>query len=225
METRGFMQVAVDAVVFTVLQDELRILLIKRKYPPFKGMYALPGGFVNKGEELEEAVKRELDEETGVKDVFLKQIGTYGGVRRDPRGRILSVAFLALIQPNQRLKAATDAMDAEWFAVDGLPELGFDHSDIISDALEQLRYEVQTTNIAFQILPKSFTLTQLQQLYEDVLGRGLDKRNFRKKVKELGILKETSEMLREGAHRPARLYRFVESKYSGIRDEIHVFLG
>jgi 8-oxo-dGTP diphosphatase len=216
--------VAVDAIVFTIMHDELKILLIKRKYEPFKDHYAIPGGFVEKDEELKDAVKRELVEETGVNDVFLKQFGTYGSVKRDPRGRVISISYLALISPSQKLKASTDATDAKWFSVYHLPKLGFDHKKIISDALRQLRYEIQTTNIAFQILPKKFTLTQLQRLYELVLDKELDKRNFRKRIKELDILNETSDMWRDGAHRPAKLHVFKNAKYENIGKKINVFL-
>jgi len=218
------MQVAVDAVVFTVMHDELKILLIKRKYPPFENKYALPGGFVERDEELNVAARRELEEETNVKNIFLKQLGTYGGVARDPRGRVISVAFLALIRPDQELKATTDARSAEWHSVYALPKVAFDHTLIIQDALKQLRYEIQTTNIAFQILQQKFTLSDLQRLHELILDRELDKRNFRKKIKELGILKETQETSMEGAHRPAKLFSFMSSSYVGIGEKVSVYL-
>ena len=218
--------VTVDAVVFTVRDNELKLLLIKRKEPPFQGTYALPGGFVNEQEELEDAVKRELAEETNVKDVFLKQFGVYGNVGRDPRGRIITTAYIALISADQQhLMPATDATEARWFSIQDLPKLAFDHAEIIADALKQLRYEIQTTNIAVQILPQKFTLSELQHLYELVLGRQLDKRNFRKRIKELGILKETHETKMEGAHRPAQLYKFSHAGYTSLREKVHVFLG
>jgi len=218
------MRVAVDAVVFTIMHDELRILLIKRKYEPFQGKYALPGGFVHADEELEHACQRELEEETNVQQIFLKQFGAYGGVKRDPRGRILSVAYFALIRPEQKLIASFDATEPRWHSVYDLPELGFDHSKIIADALRQLRYELQTTNIAFQILPERFTLRELQQVYELVLDKKLDKRNFRKRIKELRILEETAEHKMEGAHRPAQLYRFCTPAHQNIRKKVNVFL-
>ena len=218
------MRIAVDAVVFSVINDELKILLIKRKFPPFKDQYALPGGFVQDNENFREAVGRELKEETNVKDVFLKQLKAYGDVKRDPRGRVISVAFLALISPDQKLEASTDAYDAQWYSASMLPELAFDHDKIINYALFQLKYEIQTTNVAFQILPNRFTLTQLQKLYESILGKELDKRNFRKRIKELDLLRATRETFMEGAHRPARLYEFKEKEYENIGEKINVFL-
>lgn len=225
MPDTGLMQVAVDAVVFTVRRDQLHLLLIKRKDAPFAHSYAIPGGFVRPDEELEDAARRELEEETNVKDIFLQQLGAYGGVRRDPRGRVLSIAFLALIKANQELRAATDAAEAKWFPIDDLPKLAFDHATIIADALKQLRYELQTTNIAFQILSEKFTLSQLQQLYESVLGKKFDKRNFRKRIKDLDILQETKEQVMGGAHRPAQLYRFASKRYAPIREKVHVLVG
>lgn len=224
LSMEGMMQVAVDAVVFTVAEGMLKILLIQRKNEPFSGKYALPGGFVEENEELEDAVGRELQEETGVKDIFLKQLGAYGKADRDPRGRVLSIAFLALISPDQELRAESDASDAKWFSIDNLPELAFDHEKIIEDALQHLKYEIQTTNIACQILPSEFTLSQLQRLYENVLGHELDKRNFRKRINELDILADTGRTMMEGAHRPARLFKFRNSIYSSIKDKVHVFL-
>lgn len=218
------MRVAVDAVVFTVLDDALQILLIERGKEPFAGRHALPGGFVEPDEDLAEAAARELREETGVKNIFLKQLRAYGAPDRDPRGRVLSVAFLAFIPGDRPLRAATDAAAARWFPVDELPALAFDHATIVADALRELRFELQTTNIAAQILPRRFTLSQLQHLYETVLQRPLDKRNFRKRIKELGLLAETGEYWREGAHRPAMLYAFASRRYADIAEKLHVFL-
>lgn len=220
----GLMQVAVDAVVFTVINDELNLLLIRRKNKPFQGKCALPGGFVEQDEELDDAVIRELCEETSVSNVFVKQLGAYGGVKRDPRGRVIAIAYLALINADQELHATSDAMDAKWYPIYSLPALGFDHEQIVADALDVLRYEIQTTNIALQILQKKFTLSQLQSLYESVFDKKLDKRNFRKRIKELDILKETNESFREGAHRPAKLYVFKQQSYMTTREKIRVFL-
>jgi 8-oxo-dGTP diphosphatase len=179
---------------------------------------------VNENEDAAEAAQRELEEETCVKNIFLKQLKTYTDPLRDPRGRVISIAYMALISPDQHLHAATDAMVAEWHRVDALPALAFDHKMIVADALRQLRIDIQTTNIAYQILPRKFTLTELQRLYEVVLDKKLDKRNFRKRIKELAILKETNETKMEGAHRPARLYEFRSKKYMNLKERIHVFL-
>ena len=219
----GLIKVAVDAIVFTVLHDNLKVLFVKRKNPPFKGKLALPGGFVEPNEGLEEAVTRELTEETNIKNIFLHQLGAYGSVNRDPRGRVMSVAYLALIRPGQELISTADALGAEWHSADDLKDLAFDHRQIVEDALQELRFEIQTTNIAVQILPKKFTLTELQHLYELVLKKPLDKRNFRKRMKELDTLSKLRETKMEGAHRPARLYAFKEVDYHPLKDRLQVF--
>lgn len=217
IEKQGI-KVAVDAVVFSVMQHDLKILLIKRKNPPFQGLWALPGGFVRNDEELEEAAARELYEETNVKNIFLKKLTAYGAVNRDPRGRIISIVYLALIDAEKvRLESKTDAERAQWFSLDELPKLAFDHQKIIAESLEELRYEIQTTNIAFQLLPQKFTLTELQKAYEAVLGKALDKRNFRKMIQELHLLKDEKETKMEGAHRPAQLFSFKEKRYSFLK--------
>ena len=219
------MHIAADIVVFTVSRGILQVLLIKRKNPPFKGQFALPGGFVEIDESLEEAAVRELEEETGVKDIFIKKLTAYGDVNRDSRGRVVSIAFMALIDSEKfNLESKGDAMEAQWINANQIKSLAFDHMQILSDALSELRYEIQTTNIAAQILPEKFTLTELQELYERILDEKLDKRNFRKRIKALGILIVTRETKMEGAHRPALLYRFRSRDYKPLKDRIHVFL-
>lgn len=206
--------VTVDAVVFTILNKELRILLIKRKNEPFKGKFALPGGFVDLDENLEDAAKRELEEETGVKNIFLKKLHAFGEINRDPRGRIITIPFYALIDGEKiKINASTDAELARWFPVYDLPELAFDHKKIIDDALYHLRYEMHNTNIAFQLMPEEFTLSELQNAYEIVFNEKQDKRNFRKKIKELNIVKTVPGTKMDGAHRPARLFAFKDKKY------------
>jgi 8-oxo-dGTP diphosphatase len=198
-----------DAVVFTILDKRLKVLLVRRKYKPFEGKYALPGGFVRIDESLEEAAVRELEEETGVKGIYLKKLAPFGNVGRDPRGRVVTTPFLALIDGEDvRVHASGDAELAKWHDAYDLPELGFDHLKIFGMALEMLREELENTNVASEIMPEKFTLTQLQNAYEIILNKKLDKRNFRKKLKELGILRELSETHMEGAHRPATLYSF-----------------
>lgn len=218
-------KLTVDAVVFTIMHQELKILLVKRQTDPFKGKYALPGGFVEYQEELEDAVKRELQEETNVKNVFLKRLKPFGKVNRDPRGRVVSISFLALVSAdNINLQSSNDASNAQWKDSDALPPLAFDHKDIITDALQELKFLIQTTNIAYQILSKKFTLSEMQRLYECVLGTELDKRNFRKKIAELDLVKETGEMKRDGAYRPAMLYSFKQQKFETIKDKMNVFM-
>lgn len=204
----------VDIVIFTIQNHALKLLLIKRGDAPFKNSFALPGGFVKMTETLDDAAKRELEEETGVKDVYLEQLYTFGDVKRDPRTRIVTIAYMALVDSQKiKLQASTDASDVGWFDVDSLPSLAFDHDKIISCALDRLRAKLSYSNIAFSLLPKYFTLTQIQKIYEIILGHEIDKRNFRKKLFSLEIVKETDKMLDGVAHRPARLYELTGKKF------------
>ncbi|MFH1917230.1 MAG: NUDIX domain-containing protein [Nanoarchaeota archaeon] len=215
----------VDIVVFTVIQGDLKILLIKRKYDPYKGKYAIPGGFVKNEEPLHVAALRELSEETGVHDVYLKKLTAYGDPKRDPRGRVVTIVYMVLVDAEKyRLSATTDSAAAEWVNAHDLPSLAFDHQMIVTNALKDLRYEIQTTNIASQMLPDLFTLTELQKTYESILGVELDKRNFRKRIAALDILKPTRETKMEGAHRPALLYKFKDEKYKPLKEKIHVIV-
>jgi 8-oxo-dGTP diphosphatase len=200
--------VTVDVAIFTILEGELKVLLIKRKNWPFEGMWAIPGGFIEMDESLEEAAARELEEETGVRDVYLEQLYTFGHPDRDPRTRVITVAYFALVSADQlQLHAASDAADVGWFPAYNPPPLAFDHDDILKYALLRLRYKLEYTAVGFQLLPAEFTLTELQRTYEIILREELDKRNFRRKILQAGILEETDH-LRERGHRPARLYRF-----------------
>jgi len=215
-------RLTVDIVVFSVMKGELQVLLIKRKRPPFKGQLAIPGGFVEDDESLREAALRELHEETGVKNIFIKKLTAYGDVNRDPRGRTVSVVFMALIDREKfKLRATEDAAEALWINIDAVRRLAFDHNRILDDSWDELRYEVQTTNIASQLLPELFTLAELQALYESILNKKLDKRNFRKRMKSLGILLASRETQMEGAHRPARLYRFRYTEYKNLKLAFH----
>jgi 8-oxo-dGTP diphosphatase len=204
----------VDCVVFGLDDKELKVMLIQRGVAPFEGTWALPGGFVRVSETLEEAARRELEEETGLRKVFLEQLYTFGAVDRDPRERVVSVAFYALVNLSDHdVQAATDARDAGWFGVHDVPSLAFDHADILQMALERLRGKLRYQPVGFELLPKKFTLSQLQRLYEVVLERELDKRNFRKRVLAMDLLIDTDEVQQDVAHRAARLYRFDEGKY------------
>lgn len=204
----------VDCVVFGADEDELKVLLIQRDLEPFAGRWALPGGFVHMEESLVQAALRELEEETGLTKVYLEQLFTFGDVKRDPRGRVVSVAYYALVKlSDHKVQAATDARDARWFPVWDTPTLAFDHPSILSTALERLKAKVRYQPIGFELLPRKFTLTQLQRLYEIILERDLDKRNFRKKILAMDILIELDEVEQGVAHRAARLYQFDERKY------------
>ena len=201
--------VTVDVVMMSLRQGDLHVLLIKRRSWPFEGMWAIPGGFVNMDESLETAAKRELGEETGVEDVYLEQLYTFGDPGRDPRTRVITVVYFALLDSERlQVRAGDDAVDMDWFPVYELPELAFDHDKIIKYALNRLRGKLEYTTIAFSLLPEQFTLRELQRVYEIILHRRLDKRNFRKKILATGILEDTGAKKMEGTHRPARLYRF-----------------
>lgn len=202
--------VTVDIVILTLREKHLHVLLIERKAWPFEGAWAIPGGFVRMDESLEDAARRELCEETGVVDVPLEQLHTFGSVGRDPRTRVITVAYTALI-PSEKivLEASTDAVDARWYPVAKLPHhLAFDHGDILAHALRSLRRRLENSNVARYLLPDRFTLSQLQEVYEALLGKPVDKRNFRKWILSLGIVRPTDQIVR-GHHRPALLYEFL----------------
>lgn len=204
----------VDCVIFGLDDAGLKVLLIERGLPPFRGRWALPGGFVRLDETLDQAARRELREETGVGDVYLEQFHAFGDLGRDPRERVVSVAYFALAKlSDHRIKAATDARAAAWFALSELPKLAFDHDAILESALDRLKENVRSQPLGFELLPKLFTLSQLQRLYEKILGRLLDKRNFRKKILGMELLVETDDVEQGVSHRAARLYRFDEKKY------------
>ncbi|MBX3155558.1 MAG: NUDIX hydrolase [Deltaproteobacteria bacterium] len=208
---------AVDCVVFGLDETDLKVLLIQRRIPPFQHAWALPGGFVRLDETLDEAARRELAEEAGVTDVYLEQLYSFSSLDRDPRERVVTVAYYALAKlSDHRIRAATDAMGVGWFGLDDLPKLAFDHAHIVATAHDRLRGKVRYAPIGFELLPPRFSLTQLQRLYELVLGTDLDKRNFRKKILSLDLLVETDEVETGVRHRAARLYRFDRRKYERL---------
>jgi 8-oxo-dGTP diphosphatase len=197
----------VDCVVFGLDDEDLKVLLIERDLAPYRGSWALPGGFVRVEETVDDAARRELAEETGLEKVFLEQLYTVGDLNRDPRERVVTVAYYALVRlSDHRVKAATDARQALWFSLDDLPKLAFDHDRILEMAYERLRGKVRYQPLGFELLPKKFTLRQL-------LDRELDKRNFRKKILGMEILIELDEVETDVAHRAARLYRFDKQAY------------
>ena len=206
--------VTVDCVVFGFDESDLKVLLIRRDVEPFRGKWALPGGFVRIDESVEEAARRELREETGMERLYLEQLYTFGDVNRDPRGRVITVAYYALVKlADHRVRATTDASSAAWFAVSEVATLAFDHNRIIDVALARLKGKVRYQPIGFELLPVKFTLSQLQHLYEAILETTLDKRNFRKKILSHGLLIELDEIEQDVAHRAARLYKFDDRKY------------
>jgi 8-oxo-dGTP diphosphatase len=212
------MKVTVDIVIFTIQGGVLKVLLVKRRIPPFPGQFAIPGGFVREDENLDQAALRELREETGVTDVYLEQLYSFGRPDRDPRGRVITVGYFALISADRKLKAGSDAAEANWYPTGHLPALAFDHATILNYALERLRNKLEYTTVGFQLLPEKFTLTELQEVYEAILGKKLDKRNFRRKMSILKILKPLPEY-RRGGQRPAQLYRFVAARFEKLKDK------
>ena len=210
----------VDCVIFGLDDDGLKVLLIRRGIEPFKGRWAIPGGFLEPGESVEAAARRELEEETGLKNVFLEQLYTFGDPDRDPREYVVSIAHYALVNlRDHKIQAATDADEAAWFSTDDIPSLAFDHQEILATAVTRLRGKVRYQPIGFELLPTKFTLTQLQKLYETVLEEPIDKRNFRKKILKMELLKELDEVETDVAHRAARLYRFDERRYRKMQKE------
>lgn len=199
--------VTVDVVIIALRGEELHVLLIKRDIAPFRGRWAIPGGFVHLGESLEAAARRELREETGVADVYLEQLYTFGDPGRDPRGRVISVAYVALLPAPLAVEAGSDAREVRWWPLNALPALAFDHEKILQYALTRLRYKIEYSAVGFRLMPEEFTLSELQRAYEIILGEPLDKRNFRRRIMEAEVIEPTEEM-RSGEGRPARLYRF-----------------
>ncbi|MBX2861808.1 MAG: NUDIX hydrolase [Vampirovibrio sp.] len=204
--------VTVDIVVFTIQDDRLKALLIQRKQEPFIHMWAIPGGFIHEGETLEEAAGARLQEETNVHDIFLEQLYAFGKPGRDPRARVITVAYYALVSSSSlKLEAHANAENIGWHCITELPDLAFDHRRIVDYALSRLKTRLESTPIAFQLLPEKFTLTELQRVYELILEKKIDKRNFRKKIISSGILKDVGETKMEGYHRPAQLYCFSDT--------------
>ena len=201
--------VTVDVVIFTLQDRELHVLLVKRKHWPFEGRWAIPGGFVNMDESLDLAARRELEEETGVRDIYLEQLFTFGDPKRDPRTRVISVAYIALISADrQTLRVSDESIDVRWFPVRALPgPLAFDHDTILAAGLDRLRSKLEYTTLAFQLLPEVFSILELKHIYEQILGEPLDKGNFYRKIKDANLLEDTG-LRREGRGRPTSLYRF-----------------
>jgi 8-oxo-dGTP diphosphatase len=208
--------VAVDLAIFTVIDRGLRVLLIERGVEPFKGRWALPGGFVRIEEDLLGAAERELREETAVSGVHLEQLGAFGHPRRDPRERVISVAFVAILASDHlTLAAGTDAAQAQWWPFASVPALAFDHRVILAAAQARVAEQLRRSPIAFQFLKPEFTLTELQQVHEAILGQAVDKRNFRKWVASLDVIKATGRAQKSTSHRPAALYRLKAQAGSG----------
>lgn len=206
--------ITADCVVFGLDDEDLKVMLIQRANEPFKGRWALPGGFARVGEALEETARRELQEETGLTNVFLEQLYTFSNPQRDPREHVVTVTYYALVNlSDHQVSASTDAKNAAWFCIDDVPLLAFDHDAILKMAHDRLRGKISYQPIGFELLPERFPLRSLQGVYEKILDQPLDKRNFRKKILGMGILEELDEIETDVGHRAARLYRFNKEKY------------
>jgi len=198
--------VATDVAIFTLRDGALAVLLIRRKGEPFEGAWALPGGFLKEDEDLDACAARELSEEAGLSAGVLQHFGNFSAPERDPRERVISVAYFALVSSDRVTpEAGSDAAEARWFAISSLPALAFDHTEIVQRALVALRSGLLTSDILLALLPARFTLSSLQEAFEAVSGEAADKRNFRKRIIGSGIVRESDEFER-GSHRPARLY-------------------
>jgi 8-oxo-dGTP diphosphatase len=201
--------VVVLTVIFTVKDNDLKALLVKRKRAPFEGFWALPNGFLPMDVSLDDTAKNVLMHETGVKDVYLEQLYTFGDPKRHPVTRVIGVTYFALVNSDHiEPHASGDVSDAKWISVSDLPKLAFDHKKIIEHAVHRLQAKLEYSTVAFSLLPKKFTLTQLQKVYEVIMNKTFDKRNFRKKILSLNIVEETKETTANVSHRPAKLYSF-----------------
>ncbi len=218
-------KIAVDAIVFGYAHQELHVLLIRQKYGAMKNQWALVGGFVKDDEGITDAVHRELKEETGIQVNYLEQLYTFGDqIDRDPRFRVISVAYFALVNSTGVLpEADTDAEEAAWFPVNNLPPLAYDHSTILETALHRLRSKLTYQPVGFDLLPDEFLFSDLENLYCKILEKEIDRRNFRKKILSFGIVEETENFSAKKAGRPAKLYRFNKQKYNQLHKKGFLF--
>ena len=204
-----FAVIATDVVIFTIKDNKLQVALIEMKKQPFSGNWAIPGGIIKPNESVDAAAKRHLNDKAGVKDVYLEQLYTFGRVDRDPFGRVVSVTYFALVpSSNVTLKTSKEYTDIAWFPVTELPKMAYDHKEVVRFAVERLKAKLEYTNIVYSLLSKEFSLSDLQQTYEIILDKKLDKRNFRKKILSLSLVKKTGSISVGEAHRPAEMYSF-----------------
>ena len=211
--------VAVDCIIFGFDKESLKLLLFKRKVEPFKGKWSLIGSFVEAEEGIDQATTRILEESTGLKGIFMQELGSYGHPKRDPGGRVIAIAFYALVQLNGNLHHPSDQFEAEWFEVNEVPDLILDHNIMVKDALNQLRENAKHYPIGFELLPKKFTIPQLQLLYEAIYQKDLDRRNFSKKINAMNILHKLNEKDKSTSKKGAFLYQFDQEKYEKLLKE------
>lgn len=214
----GKFYLAVDCIIFGYDNEKLKLLLIKRNFEPGKGQWSLMGGFLKRSESLDDAAQRILHELTGLSDVYLEQLYTYGEVDRDPGERVISVAYYALIRVDKYQEEIGEKYNAHWFDITGFPKLVFDHNEMVDKALRRLKRKTRIQPVGFELLPKKFTIPQLQKLYEAIYQRELDKRNFRKKILSLGVLNKLDEKDKESSKKGAFLYEFNQEKYIVLQD-------
>lgn len=202
--------VSVTVLIFSINNDKLETVLINRVREPFLGSWSLPGDILPIDMDPKDFAREVLHDKTGIRDVFLEQLYTFGNPKRDPRGRVITISYFALLPHNSvDLTKAPNALHAKWIPIEDLPErLAFDHLEIIHYGIERLKSKVEYSNIANSLVPEKFRISELQRIYEIILGKRIDKRNFRKKMISMGIVKVTNDIYREGNHRPARLFKF-----------------
>lgn len=209
--------VTTDCVIFGFDAGELKVLLVERGIEPFRGRWALPGGFLQMNETTDECARRELQEETGVENVYIEQLYTFSDVGRDPRGRVITVSYYALVKLSDYIiKAGDDAKNAKWFPISGVPALAFDHDMILKVAINRLRGKIRYQPVGFELLPEKFTLPQLQNLYESILQMQLDRRNFRKKILGTSLLTDHRESEKGVPHKGANYYTFDKARYQEL---------
>jgi 8-oxo-dGTP diphosphatase len=221
LKARSLYPISVDSVIFAFIGGELKVALMQRKTEPFVGMWAIPGGFMEGDETVEQTALRELKEETGIEHIYIEQFGVFSERGRDPRGPTITVAFFALIHAELcNLTASGDASDARWWSVDKIPKLAFDHHIIYNKALEALRRAAQYKPLVFELLPREFTLSELQNLYQQLYGSTLEKRNFRKKVQKMSFIVATGKSAKGARHRPAELFRYNPKLYAKFEKDM-----
>lgn len=215
---------SIDCVIFGFEKSNLEILLIKRARHPFQGRWALPGGFIKKGELVEHAANRILSETTGLQKIYMEEVAVFDEVDRFPLWRVFTIGHFALIRPEDyMLSTGIDTTEVKWFKIEDIPELPFDHQRILDVALQKLRTRVRYRPIGFELLPGKFTLPQLQRLYEEILGKKLDKRNFRKKINKMNLLKKLKEKEKNNKRRAAYLYKFDKNNYNKLKEKGFIF--
>ncbi len=210
--------VTTDCVIFGFDGTKLSVLLIKRGVEPYEGKWAFPGGFLKMEEDAETGAKRELQEETGLEDAYMRQFHTFSAPERDPRERVITIAYYALVRM-QEVKGGDDAAEARWFTLDKVPQLAFDHDRILRKAEQALRQQIHFEPVGFELLPEEFTIKELQNLYEAILGVRFDRRNFYNKMKRLGMLEQLGETVNPSQKKEAFLFRFNKAKYDELKQK------